>query len=116
MSELKSSTAVLGPGVGSFLKWEATPLTRVAVPAASGTKAGEFVVFPLRGDKYIALTDEENGKVIIQPHNCVIDLSLISAAAINDAYDGTEESPVSAGDLSTRMDVYGIVFIGSPTV
>lgn len=71
MSKVK--TEILGPVISDFLKYEATPQTRVAVAADAGTKAGKFVEYPLRGKKLLALTDEADGKVIIQPFNCIID-------------------------------------------
>ena len=57
----------LRPVVGAFLKYEATPLTRVAVTAPKGTKAGTFVDAPLRdGKKLLALTDEADGTVLVR--------------------------------------------------
>lgn len=41
MSKVK--TEILGPAISDFLKYEATPLTRVAIAASQGTKAGTFV-------------------------------------------------------------------------
>lgn len=90
-----------------LLKWEATSLTRVDVPAEAGTKAGTFVIYPLRGKKYLALTDEINGKVSIQPHNCVMDLTEIQAASIDAARTNLET-------MRTEDDVHGIVYIGTP--
>lgn len=49
MSKVK--TEILGPVISDFLKYEATPLTRVAVAADAGTKAGSFVTYPLRNKK-----------------------------------------------------------------
>lgn len=90
-----------------LVKWEATPLTRVDVSAEIGTKAGTFVSYPLRGKKYIALTDEVNGKVSIQPHNCVIDLTEIPSAAIDAARTNLET-------MRSEDDAHGIVYIGTP--
>ena len=59
----KAKTEILGPAISDFLKYEATPLTRVAIAASQGTKAGTFVKFPLRSEfKLLALTDEADGK------------------------------------------------------
>lgn len=90
-----------------LMKWEATSLTRVDVPAEAGTKAGAFVTYPLRNKKYIALTDEVNGKVSIQPHNCVIDLTEIKSADIDAARTNLET-------MRTEDDAHGIVYIGAP--
>lgn len=67
-------TETLGVNTGDILKYEATQLTRVKVKAAEGTKAGSWVDFSLRGAKLVALTDEQDGYVLVQPHNCIIDL------------------------------------------
>ncbi|MFC5920855.1 oxaloacetate decarboxylase alpha chain [Neisseria weixii] len=111
MSEYKNKTVSheLGNTVSDYIKYEATYQTRVAVAAAPGTKAGTFVDFPLRGKKLIALTDESDGKVLVQPHNCVIDLSLLTAAAVNAA---TAESGLDG--LKKEGDPYGIVYTGTP--
>lgn len=112
MSDYQNKTQVHslnGVVSGSFLKWEATRLSRVAVPAAPGTKAGTFVDYPLRGKKLLALTDEADGKVLVQPHNCIIDVSLLEAAAVNAAAsEGSFES------LQKDGDAYGIVYAGTP--
>ena len=47
MSKVK--TEILGPVISDFLKYEATPQTRVAVAADTGAKAGKFVEYPLHG-------------------------------------------------------------------
>lgn len=115
MSELKSSPAELGPGIGDILKWEASHMTRVAVAALAGTKAGALVGFPLRNhEPLVALTDEADGTVVVQPHNCVIDLSLVSAAAIDRALGGTAEAPQTVHDLAVAGDNYGIVYQSTP--
>ena len=110
----KSNPATLGPSISDFLKWEATRLTRTTVPAAIGTKAGALVTFDLRDMPLVALTDECDGQVVVQPHSCVIDLSLISEAAINAALGGTEELPKTVEDLAKQGDAFGIVYQGTP--
>ncbi len=110
----KSNPATLGPSISDFLKWESTPLTRTTVPAAIGTKAGAFVLYPLRDVALIALTDESDGKVVIQPHNCIMDLSLISEDAIETAYQTTEDETATVQTMSKLLDPYGIVFVGTP--
>lgn len=107
MSEVK--TEILGPAVSDFLKYEATPLTRAAVAAETGTKAGKFVDYPLRGKKLVALTDEADGKVVVQPFNCIIDLSLIADADIKAAAKTLDA-------LKKEGDAYGIVYQGKPAV
>lgn len=92
-------TEILGVGIGDILKYEATALTRVKVAAEKGTKAGTWVNFALRGDKLAALTDEADGHVVVQPHNCIIDLSHCAKP------DNTDETMKNG-------DRYGIRYIG----
>lgn len=107
----KTPSETLRPPIGAFLKYEATPLTRVAVTAAQNTKAGTFVDYPLReGKKLLALTDEADGKVVVQPHNCVIDLSLVAQADINAA----ASTGGNLDGLKKDGDPYGIVYQGTP--
>lgn len=112
MSEkMKTTGETLGRATGDFLKWEATPLTRVAVAAPQGTKAGTFVDYPARaGKKLLALTDETDGKVLVQPHNCIIDLSLLKTAAVNAA----ASTGNNLDGLKKDGDPYGIVYQGTP--
>ena len=111
MSSQKTTSETLEPTIGSFIKYEATPLTRVAVTASKGTKAGTFVDYPLReGKKLLALTSERNGKVIVQPHNCVIDLSLVKTADVNAA----ASTGGNLDGLQKDGDPYGIVYQGTP--
>lgn len=110
MSELKTNPQTLGNTAGDYLKWEATPLTRTAVAAAPGTRAGTFVDYPARsGKKLLALTDEADGKVLVQPHNCIIDLSQVAEAAVNGASAGK-----TLAALKADGDPYGIVYTGTP--
>ncbi|MCP1659337.1 oxaloacetate decarboxylase alpha chain [Neisseria perflava] len=103
----KSNPQALGLLVSDILQWEATPLTRVIVTASEGLKAGEFVEYGLRSKKYVALTDENNGTVIIQPHNCIINLNVLSSAAITAAR-------TDLNTMQTEDDAYGIVYKGTP--
>ncbi|WP_456090384.1 oxaloacetate decarboxylase alpha chain [Neisseria sp.] len=105
----KAKTEILGPVVSDFLKYEATPLTRVAVAADTGTKAGKFVEYPLRGKKLLALTDEADGKVVVQPLNCIIDLSKVADADVKTATTGK-----TLDALKKEGDAYGIVYQGTP--
>ena len=88
--------------VGEILHYEATSMTRENVPASTGLKAGQLVDFALRGAKVVALTDEHEGKVQVQPHNCVIDLRHTPAAEIEDL-----DAFKKAGDT------HGIVYRGT---
>ena len=40
----KAKTEILGPAISDFLKYEATPLTRVAIDAPQGTKPVHLLV------------------------------------------------------------------------
>ncbi|WP_296184506.1 oxaloacetate decarboxylase alpha chain [uncultured Neisseria sp.] len=107
MSKVK--TEILGPVISDFLKYEATPLTRVAIVAPQGTKAGTFVNWPFRdGLKLLALTDEADGKVIVQPHNCIINLDRCSDDAIRAGMSKSSNSVIE--QLNKDGDPYGIVY------
>ncbi|MFV2030513.1 oxaloacetate decarboxylase alpha chain [Neisseria sp. S1] len=110
--KMKTTGETLGRVTGDYLKWEATPLTREAVAAPEKTKIGTFVDYPLReGKKLLALTDEQDGKVIVQPHNCIIDLSLVATTAVNAA----ASTGGNLEGLKKDGDPYGIVYQGTPT-
>lgn len=99
--------------LSALLKYEQTPETRVTVAAETGTKAGQFVDYPPReGKKLVALSDEQNGVVVVQPYNCVIDASLLNLeeAAAAASTEGTIEG------LQKDGDAYGIVYTNVPTV
>ena len=98
--EIKSRPSHLSPNLAAFLKYEATPLTRVSIAAPKGTKMGSFVAYPLRDNKkLLALSDEVDGKVWVQPHNCVLALSQANL----------QDQEVAA--LKQEGDAYGIVYI-----
>ena len=106
----KAKTEILGPSISDFLKYEATPQTRVAITASQGTKAGTFVSFPLRSEfKLLALTDEVDGKVIVQPHNCIINLDRCSDDAIRGGTSKTVGNVIEY--LNKDGDPYGIVYV-----
>lgn len=108
MSKVK--TEILGPAISDFLKYEATPLTRVAIAASQGTKAGTFVNWNFRGSlKLLALTDEADGKVIVQPYNCIINLNQCSDAAIRAGASKSSSNVIE--QLNKDGDPYGIVYI-----
>ena len=95
-------TETLGLNTGDILKYEATQLTRVKVKVAEGTKAGSWVDFSLRGTKLVALTDEQDGYALIQPHNCVVDLK----------YCAKHEN---LDEILQQGDRCGIRYFGVPT-
>lgn len=84
---------------GDILKSEADRLSRIEIPAPPNTKMGELVEYKLRKQKLVALTDEEHGKVQVQPHNCVINLDFVNL--------GSEK----AETLAKQGDTYGIKYI-----
>lgn len=106
----KAKTEILGPVISDFLKYEATPLTRVAIAAPQGTKAGTFVSWAFRGSlKLLALTDEADGKVIVQPYNCIINLDRCSDDAIRAGMSRSSGDVI--GQLKKDGDSYGIVYV-----
>ena len=95
-------TETLGMNTSDILKYEATQLTRVKVKVAEDTKAGSWVDFSLRGTKLVALTDEQDGYVLIQPHNCVVDLKYCAKSENLD-------------EIFQQGDRCGIRYFGVPT-
>lgn len=86
MPEYQASADTLPLTTSVFLKYEATPATRVQIPAEKGTKIGALVPYALaNGTYFVALSDEKDGLVMIQPLNCVMDTRQISDEAINGA-------------------------------
>ena len=69
--------------IGDILKSEADPNNRIAIPAPAGTKTGQPVKYAARDEYLFALTDEVNGEVLVQPHNCVMYLDPILQADID---------------------------------
>lgn len=97
--------------LGALLLYEQTPETRALVDAPVGTKAGQFVDYlPREGKKLVALSDEQNGKVVVQPFNCVINAELLDLdeARAAASTEGTFEG------LQKDGDPYGIMYIGLP--
>lgn len=79
MTDRKTQAETLPLTADAFLKWEATPLTRVSIPAPKGTKTGQLVMSPWgSGIWFIALGDEKDGKVVVQPQMCAMDLQYVS--------------------------------------
>lgn len=92
--------------IGDILKSEADLKTRISLPAPKGTKIGSLVKYELRQQYLIALSDEVHGKVLVQPHNCVINLDKIQLPAKID------EQPFNAQEWVKQGDAYGIQYIG----
>ena len=95
-------TEILGIGTSDILKYEATQLTRVKVKVAEGTKVGSWVDFSLRGTKLVALDNEQDGYVLVQPHNCIIDLKYCA-------------KPENLDEILQQGDRCGIRYFGVPT-
>lgn len=108
--------------MGDLLKSEADRLSRVAIAAPVDTKIGQPVLFEPRGQYLIALSDETQGEVLVQPHNCVIYLNSVDPDAVAatlitivdpEGVDGaTIEAPLDAATLKAQGDTYGIKYIG----
>ena len=79
MTNIKTQAETLPLTADAFLKWEAMPLTRISIPAPKGTKTGQLVASPWgSGIWFIALGDEQDGKVVVQPQMCAMDLQYVS--------------------------------------
>lgn len=101
--------------IGDILKSEADPNNRIAIPAPVGTKTGQLVKYAERKEYLIALSDETNGEVLVQPHNCVMFLGGILQADIDAVFsDEANTIPLTAATLRTQGDLYGIKYVGTP--
>ncbi|MGP4846633.1 hypothetical protein ACTXGQ_21145, partial [Marinobacter sp. 1Y8] len=76
--------------IGDILKSEADSSNRIAIPATDGTKTGQLVKYTERNEYLIALTDETNGEVLVQPHNCTVFLGSIPQANIDAVFTDEE--------------------------
>lgn len=85
--------------LGDILKSEADPNSRMVISAPTGTKMGDLVDYDVRKKKLVALSDEHHGKVLVQPHNCVINLDFVNLGS------------VKAETLIKDGDAYGIKYI-----
>lgn len=92
--------------LSDILKSELTYKSRIAIPAPKGMKMGNLVKYEVRNQYLVALSDEEHGKVMVQPHNCVINLDNIELPA---QIDG---QPFNAQEWVKQGDAYGIQYIG----
>lgn len=101
--------------IGDILKSEADFNSRIAITAEVGTKTGQLVKHAARDEYLIALTDEVNGAVLVQPHNCVINLSAVKAADIGAVTTDAEGLvALTTEKLIEQGDMYGIKYIGTP--
>lgn len=104
---MKSTLEIMPKGIGAILKWEATSATRVRVPAEVGTKQGALVQYALASNAYFpALTDEQDGTVLIQPLNCVVDTRLVPDSELNKAN-------LTYAQLQEMMLQYGVSVDGA---
>lgn len=100
---------------GDLLKAEADYHSRIAVPATKGLKAGQFVLYPTRGQYLVALTDELYGQVLVQPHSCTINLDNVAQADIDALHSDVEGLvPMTVEALKKQGDDYGIKYVGTP--
>lgn len=104
--EVKSNPQTMPFRLSAYLKWENTAHTRQVVDAPKGTKMGEFVDYAPYGSKLLALSDEKDGKVMVQTKDCVIEYSNLSEKAI-----------AQVDDWQTLVNIavnYGIVYRNAP--
>lgn len=101
--------------IGDILKSEADPNNRITIPAPVGTKTGQLVKHVARDEYLIALTDETNGEVLVQPHNCVMNLSAVKAADIAAVFtDDDGLVPLTVAEIIAQGDTHGIKYVGTP--
>lgn len=101
--------------LGDILKSEADSQSRIVITAPKGTKIGQLVKYESRKQYLVALSNEKDGKVLVQPHNCVINLDFVATSEITGKQTGEEEStPLTVELLKKEGDVYGIKYIGTP--
>lgn len=100
--------------IGDLLKAEADYRSRIKIPAPTGTKIGQLVNYAARGEPLVALSDEEGGNVLVQPHNCTIYLDNIDPINITGYDDGVEGGePLTVDTLIKQGDKHGIKYIST---
>lgn len=104
--QVKSNPQTMPLPLSAYLKWEQTAHTRQMIAAPKGTKMGTFVDYAPSGSKLLALSDEVDGKVMVQPKNCLIEWSSITATAIERA--GDIQAIVNAGAK------HGVIYRNAP--
>lgn len=92
--------------LGDILKSEADRLSRETI-TAENVKIGQLVQHPVRKKYLVALSNSKHGKVLVQPHNCVINLDFVKEADIKAAATLVEK-------FIKEGDEYGIKYIGKP--
>lgn len=92
--------------LGDILKSEADRLSRDTIKA-DNIKIGQLVQHPVRKKYLVALSNTEHGKVLVQPYNCVIDLSFVKEADI-------KAVATSVDKFIKEGDEFGIKYIGTP--
>lgn len=96
---------------GDLLKAEADRHSRIVIKA-DNIKIGQLVQHPERKQYLVALSDSERGKVLVQPHNCTINLDFVSETEITTKQNGSKALTVD--DFKKQGDTYGIKYIGTP--
>lgn len=92
--------------LGDILKAEADSLSRDVIKAEN-VKIGQLVQHPVRKKHLVALSNSEHGKVLVQPHNCTINLDFVRESDIK-AVATTVNAFIKEGDE------FGIKYIGTP--
>lgn len=105
--KIKSNPQTMPYPLGAYLKWENSPHTRELIDAPQGTKMGDIVDYEPRGSKLIALSDEQNGKVMVQPHQCVIELASVDPKKLAIGNEGLQA-------LIMRNEAYGVIYHNAP--
>lgn len=92
--------------LGDILKSEADRMSREFIKA-DNVKIGQLIAHPVRKKYLVALSNSEHGKVLVQPHNCVINLDFVKEADI-------KAVATSVDKFIKEGDEYGIKYIGTP--
>lgn len=106
--KIKSNPQTMPYPLGAYLKWENTPHTREQIDAPEGTKLGDIVDYAPRGSKLIALSDERDGKVVVQPYHCVIELASVNPQKLSELGDDGLHA------LITLNQAYGVKYQSAP--
>lgn len=96
---------------GDLLKAEADRNSRIVI-VADNINIGQLILHPERKQYLVALSDSERGKVLVQPHNCTINLDFVSDAEITGKQNGSKALTVD--ELKKQGDTFGIKYIGTP--
>lgn len=101
--------------IGDLLKSEANVNSRISLKAPKGTKIGQLVKYEVRGQYLVALSDESYGQVLVQPHNCTINLDNVAQADIDALFSDTgNKTKLTVETLIKQGDSYGIKYVGTP--